>query len=377
MSKRDDELEVAIAAVEDPVLFAPLGELGVVRGVTRRWRGQMAVELSLPGDPYPGLDELRSRLAAALAVEAGAVELSVTPMDEPAATALGERLRELAGGAPAADAPDGGAGTTNPFAARKGATRVLAVASGKGGVGKSSVTVNLSVALARRGHTVGLVDADIYGFSTPRMLGVERPPLALGRTLVPPVAHGVRVISMGFFVDEERGVAWRGPMLHRAIEQFLTDVYWGTPEYLLVDMPPGTGDVALSLGTHLPTAELYVVTTPQPAAQRVAQRSAALGRQLRLPVRGVIENMSYFAAPDGTRYELFGAGGGAALAEALGVPLLAQVPLELAVREGADEGRPAAEAAPGGVVDRIFDELAATVESLGPSRVYRKELSVT
>ena len=290
------------------------------------------------------------------------------------------RLRELTGTAPAPGAAghEGSAGTgTNPFLTPRGSTRVLAVASGKGGVGKSSVTVNLAVGLARRGLDVGLVDADIYGFSVPRMLGIGRPPMTLGRTLVPPVAHGVRVISMGFFVDEERGVAWRGPMLHRAIEQFLSDVHWGSPDVLVVDMPPGTGDVALSLGQHLPSAELYVVTTPQPAAQRVAQRSAALGRQLRLPVRGVIENMSFFEAPDGARYEIFGAGGGAQLAESLGVPLLVQIPLELAVREGADEGHPAAEVAPGGAVATAFDELARTIDELGPARVYRKELSVT
>ena len=389
MSRRDDELEAVVGAVEDPVVFAPLGPLGLVRSVGRRRRGGVSVTLALPGDPYPSLEELRGRLAAALGVEPGAVELAVEAMDQDDEAALGQRLLALAGpevptgqGAqggpnPPTGGPPAGDGTSpNPFLARKGATRVLAVASGKGGVGKSSVTVNLAVALARRGHTVGLVDADIYGFSTPRMLGVDRPPLVLGRTLIPPVAHGVRVISMGFFVDEEQGVAWRGPMLHRAIEQFLTDVYWGTPDYLVVDMPPGTGDVALSLGTHLPTAEIYVVTTPQPAAQRVAQRSAALGRQLRLPVRGVVENMSYFAAPDGARYEIFGAGGGAQLAEALGVPLLGQIPLELAVRQGADEGRPAVVAAPEGMVAAAFEELARAVEELGPARVYRKELSV-
>lgn len=388
MSKRDEDLMAALGAVEDPVLFERLADLGTLRSAARSWRGAAKVVLSLPGDPYPALDELRARLGAALP-EGGEVELAVEPMGEAEAASLGLRLRELSGATeagPEAAAHQGGQGGqgghggstgTNPFLARKGTTRVLAIASGKGGVGKSSVTVNLAVALARQGRSVGLLDADIYGFSTPRMLGIDRPPLTVGHTLLPPVAHGVRVISMGFFVDEDRGVAWRGPMLHKAIEQFLVDVHWGSPDYLVVDMPPGTGDVALSLGQHLPSAEVYVVTTPQPAAQRVAQRSAALARQLRLPVRGVIENMSFFEAPDGARYELFGAGGGAALAESLGVPLLARVPLELAVREGADQGLPAAEASPAGVVARTFEELARAIHELGPTRVYRKELSVS
>jgi ATP-binding protein involved in chromosome partitioning len=379
MGKLEDDLVAAVGKVEDPVLFEPLAELGVLREVKTSWRDRLKVVLALPGDPYPALDELRRRVRAALP-GGTEPEIVVEAMDEAETAELGQRLKQLAGVAPSgADQGQGGdeARGVNPFLARRSSTRVLAIASGKGGVGKSSVTVNLSVALARRGLSVGLVDADIYGFSVPRMLGIDRPPMVLGRTLVPPVAHGVRVISMAFFVDEERGVAWRGPMLHRAIEQFLVDVYWSRLDVLVVDMPPGTGDVALSLGQHLPSAELYVVTTPQPAAQRVAQRSAALGRQLRLPVRGVIENMSFFEAPDGTRYEIFGAGGGAQLAETLGVPLLAQIPLELAVREGADEGRPAVEVAPDGPVARAFDDLARQVAELGPVRVYRKELSVS
>ena len=219
-------------------------------------------------------------------------------------------------------------------------TRVIGVSSGKGGVGKSSVTVNLAIALAALGREVGLLDADVYGFSVPGMLGVERDPVAIGNLLVPPVVHGVRVLSMGFFVPDDQPVIWRGPMLHKALEQFLVDAYWGEPDYLLIDMPPGTGDVALSLGQYLPRTEIVVVTTPQPAAQRVAQRSALAARTLKLPVRGVIENMSWFTGDDGTRYELFGSGGGDSLAEALGVPLLAKLPLVPGVRQAADEGRP-------------------------------------
>jgi ATP-binding protein involved in chromosome partitioning len=358
------------------------------------------VILAVPAAGYPAPDELTARIGAALGVAPAEVILVPEALDEAGEGELSALLRRLDARAAGATTAEGGAavedgeaagqppaaagaaargGATaraNPFSGRGSRTRVIAVASGKGGVGKSSVTVNLAVALARAGHSVGLLDADIYGFSVPRMLGVESPPLTVGRLIVPPVAHGVRVVSMAFFVDEDKAVAWRGPMLHRALEQFLVDVHWGNPRYLLVDMPPGTGDVPLSVAQQLPSAELLVVTTPQPAAQRVAQRAAALARQLRLPVRGVVENMSFFEAPDGSRHEIFGAGGGAALAGALDVPLLAQIPLVPAVRQGADDGRPAAQVDPSGAVARAFDDLAAKLDEMGPARVYRKELTV-
>jgi ATP-binding protein involved in chromosome partitioning len=229
------------------------------------------------------------------------------------------------------------------------------------------------VALAAVGKKVGLLDADVYGFSVPKMLGVERAPAVIDDLVIPPVAHGVRCLSMGFFVPDDQPVIWRGPMLHKALEQFVVDAYWGEPDFLLVDMPPGTGDVALSLGQHLPTSEILVVTTPQPAAQRVAQRSAYAARKLDLPVRGVIENMSWFTGGDGIRYELFGAGGGAQLAEALGVPLLAQVPLVPAVREGADVGVPVRVSDPSSEASQVFDALGERLAALGPARVYRAE----
>ena len=185
-------------------------------------------------------------------------------------------------------------------------TRILGISSGKGGVGKSSVTVNLAVTLARMGHDVGILDADVYGFSVPKMLGVHTDPLIIGDLVVPPTANGVRCLSMGYFVPDDTPVIWRGPMLHKALEQFLVDAYWGEPDFLLIDMPPGTGDVTLSLGQYLTKTEVFVVTTPQPAAERVAQRSAYAARKLKLSVRGVIENMSWFTGDDGTRYELFG-----------------------------------------------------------------------
>jgi ATP-binding protein involved in chromosome partitioning len=219
------------------------------------------------------------------------------------------------------------------------ATRVIAVASGKGGVGKSSITVNLALALAARGREVGIVDADIYGFSVPGMLGISQRPITLDGMIVPPVAHGVKVVSIGFFLPEGGSVVWRGPMLHRALEQFLSDVHWGRLDYLLVDMPPGTGDVGLSLGQLLPRAEALLVTTPQAAAQRVAERAAAMVRKLGQPLLGVVENMSGYACPCcGERTTPFGEGGGAELAGRLGVPLLGEIPLEPVLREGADRG---------------------------------------
>ena len=209
-----------------------------------------------------------------------------------------------------------------PFADPSSRTRVLLIASGKGGVGKSSVTANLSIALAQQGKRVAVVDADVWGFSIPRMLGVDRPPVLIDQMIVPPEAYGVTCISMGFFVEEEQPVIWRGPMLHKALEQFLTDVYWDEPDYLVVDLPPGTGDIALSLAQFLPRAEVYVVTTPQPAAQRVAQRAAFMAEKVKIEVKGVIENMSWFTGDDGRRYEIFGSGGGQELAERIDVPLL-------------------------------------------------------
>ncbi|TAN22531.1 MAG: ATP-binding protein [Actinomycetota bacterium] len=255
-------------------------------------------------------------------------------------------------------------------------TRVLGISSGKGGVGKSSTSVNLAIALAKKGYEVGILDADVYGFSVPKMLGISRNPLLIDDLMLPPVAYGVKCISVGFFVSDETPVIWRGPMLHKALEQFLVDVYWGDLDFLLLDMPPGTGDVALSMGQYLPKSEILVVTTPQPAAQRVAQRSAYAARQLKLPLRGVIENMSWFVGDDGKKYLIFGEGGGKELADNLGVPLLAQIPLVSDVRVGGDDGVPITASAPNSEVSRAYDALASAVEALGPARVYRSELKV-
>ncbi len=342
MSVDESEVRAAAAAVTDPALRLPLGQLGMVGPVQAR-RRRVSVELALPVADYPGADELADRVRGAVVALLGAEEVAVTTTvmaEEPRA-----RLRALLRGEPVGAGARGHArhphdslgheeGRPNRFMAPRSKTRVLGISSGKGGVGKSSVTVNLAVALAQAGHDVAVLDADVYGFSVPAMLGVHDDPLIIGDLVVPPVANGVRCLSMGYFVSEETPVIWRGPMLHKALEQFLVDAYWGEPDFLLVDMPPGTGDVTLSLGQYLTKTEVFVVTTPQPAAQRVAQRSAYAARKLKLSVRGVIENMSWFTGGDGVRYELFGRGGGAQLADGLGVPLLARMPLVPELREG-------------------------------------------
>jgi ATP-binding protein involved in chromosome partitioning len=282
-----------------------------------------------------------------------------------------------AGAAGQAHAPLGHeSGRLSTFARTGSRTRVIGVTSGKGGVGKSSVTVNLAVSLVRAGYDVGLLDADVYGFSVPRMLGLDASPTIRDEKMVPPVAFGVRCMSIGLFVDEDQPVMWRGPMLHKALEQFLVDVDWGEPDFLLVDMPPGTGDVALSMAQYLPSSEVYVVTTPQAAAKRVAQRTAYMARKIKLPLRGVIENMSWFTAADGTRYELFGRGGGAELAEELGIPLLGQVPLVPALREGGDVGRPVTVTDPEGEAARAFADVAGEIAARGRSRIFRPELTI-
>jgi len=398
------EVRAAVAAVEDPDLRRAIGELGMVRSV-RVQRRSITVVLAVPVARWPATASLTEAVGRVLEDlgPAGGARVDVVVMTDDERAALHRRLAEPGAGpgpgpgdaGPGAKAADHGhthahprapgaapgplgheEGGPNRFMAPGTRTRVIGISSGKGGVGKSSVTVNLAVALAARGHEVGLLDADVYGFSVPKMLGVTQGPVAIDELLVPPVVHGVRCLSMGFFVPDEQPVIWRGPMLHKALEQFLVDAYWGEPDYLLIDMPPGTGDVALSLGQYLPRTEVLVVTTPQPAAQRVAQRSAYAAKQLSLPVRGVIENMSWFTGDDGVRYELFGAGGGDALAAALDVPLLGRIPLVPAVRRGADDGVPIRISDPGGEAAGAFEALADRVEAIGPARIYRRELTL-
>ncbi|HYH51811.1 MAG TPA: Mrp/NBP35 family ATP-binding protein [Acidimicrobiia bacterium] len=355
----------ALQPVEDPELNRSIVDLQMVK-VSSTDRG-IRVTVAVPSAEYPRRSELRDRVHAALAaVPDGrmvAVDLSV--MTEAEQKALVSRLQ-----------PAGAGGQReNPFLTAR--TRVLAVASGKGGVGKSSVTTNLSIALAQAGYSVAAVDADVWGFSMPRMLGIDRPPVVIDTLIVPPQAHGVKLVSMGFFAREDQPVIWRGPMLHKALEQFLTDVWWGEPQFLVIDMPPGTGDVSLSMAQFIPRAEVVVVTTPQPAAQKVAQRAAYMAQKVNLTVTGVIENMSWFRGDDGKAYEIFGRGGGQELADALGVPLLGQVPLVPELREGGDVGDPIVVADPDNEASKEFSEIARRLyEDLAPKRVYRKELRI-
>ena len=388
MSIDESQVTAVLAAVVDPELRRPLGELGMAGEVHAR-RKKVSVTVALPVAHYPQVDELDRRVQAAVGGLAGVDEVVVSTevMEEVPRARLRMLLRgePVDGGTPDDHGHEGHAqggqlgheeGRPNRFMSPRSKTRILGISSGKGGVGKSSVTVNLAVALARMGLDVGILDADVYGFSVPGMLGVTADPLIIGDLVVPPTANGVRCLSMGYFVPDDTPVIWRGPMLHKALEQFLVDAYWGEPDFLLIDMPPGTGDVTLSLGQYLTKTEVYVVTTPQPAAERVAQRSAYAARKLKLTVRGVVENMSWFTGDDGRRYTLFGAGGGQQLAGELGVPLLAQVPLVPALRQGGDDGVPVVVAEPAGEVAGVFDELARTIVDLGPARVYRQELTI-
>jgi len=369
MPTQEQVLE-ALRPVQDPELNRSIVDLDMVRGI-RVDGGSVGVTVALTVAGCPLRAEITSRVTSAVRPLEGvtdvAVELTVMTDDERAA--LKERLQ--------APGPGGAPRAPIPFTDPASKTRVLGMSSGKGGVGKSSVTVNLAVALSRLGHEVAVLDADVYGFSVPKMLGVDQTPVVIDGMIVPPVGHGVSLISTGFFVSDDQPVIWRGPMLHKALEQFLTDVYWGEPDFLLVDMPPGTGDVALSLAQFMPRTEVMVVTTPQPAAQRVAQRSALMARKVNLAVRGVVENMSWFTGDDGKRYEIFGAGGGQLLADDLGVPLLGQVPLISALREGGDIGAPVTVTDPGGEAALAFEALAKRVESQGPGRIYRPELRIT
>jgi ATP-binding protein involved in chromosome partitioning len=382
MPTEPEVLEV-LRPVQDPELHRSIVDLDMVRAIRLGADGRVGVTVALTVAGCPLRAEITERVTRAVGGLAGVtgVDVDLTVMTDDERAALRDRLQgDVAGGAPAAGheghAHAAGDAQVIPFADPSSRTRVLGLSSGKGGVGKSSVTVNLAVALSRLGHSVGILDADVYGFSVPKMLGLDQQPVVIDGMIVPPVAHGMAVMSTGFLVADDQPVIWRGPMLHKALNQFLTDVYWGEPDFLLVDMPPGTGDVALSLAQFMPRTEVYVVTTPQPAAQRVAQRSALMARKVNLAVRGVIENMSWFTGDDGRRYEIFGAGGGEMLAGDLGVPLLGQVPLVTALREGGDVGAPVTLTDPAGEAAQAFDALAKRIDALGRGRITHPELTI-
>jgi len=332
-----EQLTAALSTVQDPEIHRPITDIGMVKSATVDPDGTARVAIYLTISGCPMKDTLTERVTTAVA-RLGGVTSVVVELDV-MSTEQRQALQTLLRG----DNPT----REIPFAMPGSLTRVFAVASGKGGVGKSSVTVNMAAAMAAKGLRVGVLDADIYGFSIPRMLGVEHKPTQVESMIMPPSAHGVKVISIGMFTKDNTPVVWRGPMLHRALQQFLADVYWGDLDYLLMDLPPGTGDIAISVAQLLPSAEILVVTTPQLAAQEVAQRAGAIALQTHQRIAGVVENMSYLPCPHcGENLDVFGAGGGEAVATSLSrllgaeVPLLGQIPIDVRLREGGDNGIP-------------------------------------
>jgi ATP-binding protein involved in chromosome partitioning len=327
-----EEIRQALRQVLDPEIGRPIEDIGMLEDIDVEG-GTVRVHVLITIEGCPLKDRINSDVTKALSTVPGVdrVEVALSPMSEEQRAELVAKLR-----GPGATAPQ-----QQPTFFADGKTTVIAVASGKGGVGKSTITVNLAVALAAEGHRVGIVDVDVWGFSIPRMMGASGEPVGFNGMIMPLESHAVKVISMGFFVPEEQPVIWRGPMLHKAVQQFLGDVYWGDLDFLLADLPPGTGDVSISVAGFLPGAQMLVVTTPQEAARKVAERAGRMAERTRLHVCGVIENMSFFICPHcGERTAIFGEGGGREAADTLGVPLLGQIPLMPDLRAGGDVGVP-------------------------------------
>jgi ATP-binding protein involved in chromosome partitioning len=352
-------IRTALAKVIDPELRRPITELGMVKSVDVDPDGGVHVAIYLTIAGCPKKTEISERVTAAVAdvPGTGAVKVSLDVMNDEQRTELRKQLR--------GDARE----PVIPFAQPDSLTRVYAVASGKGGVGKSSVTVNLAVAMAARGLSVGVLDADIHGHSIPRMMGTTDRPTQVESMILPPIAHDVKVISIAQFTQGNTPVVWRGPMLHRALQQFLADVYWGDLDMLLLDLPPGTGDVAISVAQLIPNAEILVVTTPQLAAAEVAERAGSIAIQTRQRIVGVVENMSGLTLPDGSTLQVFGEGGGGQVAERLSravgadVPLLGQIPLDPAVVAAGDAGLPIVLSAPDSPVGKALLRIADSLSS--------------
>lgn len=354
-----DAILKALESVIDPELHRSVTELDMVRDVTVTDDGHVDVTIALTVAGCPLTASFQEQVQRHVGAVAGvtSVSLRFDVMSAEEKSALSTRLR---GSRP------------EKSISLSASTRVVAITSGKGGVGKSTLTANLAAALAARGEMVGVLDADVYGYSIPHMLGVNQRPVVVDTMVVPPVRGPLKLMSIGFFLDDNSPVMWRGPMLHRALEQFLSDVHWGEIDTLVVDMPPGTGDVAISLAQLLPRAEVVVVTTPQSAAQQVAVRAAGMAEKVGQQIVGVIENMSYLV---GTGQELFGAGGGQQLADEIGVPLLGKVPLDPSLREAADAGVPVLEAAPSSEAAAAIAAIAERLQGLRPATI-RKPLTV-
>ncbi|OFN76090.1 sodium:proton antiporter [Corynebacterium sp. HMSC070E08] len=358
----------ALTRVDDPEIGRPITELGMVKSVAVNGPDvDIELYLTIAGCPMKGTIESNTRAAVAEIDGVGNISISMTPMSDEQRKELKQKLR------------GGQAEPEIPFAKPESTTRVFAVASGKGGVGKSSVTVNLAAALVNKGLKVGIVDADIYGHSVPSLLGSTAGPTVLDdEMLLPPISHGIKHISIGQFVEGNAPVVWRGPMLHRALQQFLADVFWGDLDVLLLDLPPGTGDVALSVAQLIPNAELLIVTTPQAAAAEVAERAGSISQQTRQRVAGVIENMGAMVMPDGSTMDIFGSGGGTVVAERLSVllghevPLLSSIPLDPSLRAAGDAGTPIVISAPDSPATAAINKVANSIAVRSDSLVGKK-----
>lgn len=354
-----EALQLALSQVLDPEIRKPITELKMVRSIELHASGEktiaeIGIDLTTSGCPMRDTIVDRVKTAAREVPGVDGVQVALGTMD----AAQREELRVMLRGS---------ATPVIPFTQPGNLTKVIAIGSGKGGVGKSTVTANLAAAMAKNGIKVGVIDADIYGFSIPRLLGVTAQPTRVDSMLLPPIAHEVKVVSIGMFVPSGQPVVWRGPMLHRALEQFLTDVYWGDLDVLLLDLPPGTGDIAISVAQLLPNSEILTVTTPQAAAAEVAERSGSIALQTNQKLAGVVENMAWLEQPDGTRLEIFGAGGGQAVSDSLSkmtgtdVPLLGQIPLDVELRKAGDDGVPVVLSAPDSPAAQSLTSVALTL----------------